>query len=84
MPYHQSTKKRLRTNAKAAIRNKHYRSKMKTAIKNVENASDKKEATEAFKQAASVLDKLAGKGVIHKNKAANKKSQLAKRVNSIA
>jgi len=84
MPYHQSTKKRLRTNAKAAARNKHYSSKMKTAIKNVENASEKNEATEAFKEATSVLDKLAGKGVIHKNKAANKKSQLAKRVNSIA
>ena len=84
MPHHLSAKKRLRTNAKAAARNRHYRSMMKTAIRNVRNTTKKDEANKAFQQATSLLDKLVSKGIIHKNKAANKKSRLAKYVNSLA
>ncbi len=84
MPHHLSAKKRLRTNAKAAARNKHYRSMMKTALKNVMSATEKKEAEEAYQKATSMLDTLVSKGIIHKNKAANKKSRLAKYVNSLA
>ena len=84
MPHHLSAKRRLRTNAKAAARNRHYRSMMKTAIKNVRNTTKQDEANKAFQQATSLLDKLVSKGIIHKNKAANKKSRLAKYVNSLA
>ena len=57
---------------------------MKTALKNVMSATEKKEAEEAYQKATSMLDTLVSKGIIHKNKAANKKSRLAKYVNSLA
>jgi small subunit ribosomal protein S20 len=84
MPHHLSAKKRLRTNAKAAARNRHYRSMMRTAVKNVRSTTKQNEAQNAFQQATSLLDKLVSKGIIHKNTAANKKSRLAKYVNSLA
>ncbi len=77
-----SVLKRVRQSVKANIRNKHYKTMMKTAIKKVES-SNKKDASENLKNAISVIDKVASKRVIHKNKANNKKSQLAKHVNSL-
>jgi small subunit ribosomal protein S20 len=83
MAHHQSAKRRLRTNAKAAERNKHYRSMMKTAIKKVQTTAEKSAAEKELRNATSILDKLVGKGVIHRNQAANRKSHLAKHVNSL-
>ena len=45
-------------------------------------SGDKDAATEAYREATRALDKAAGKGIIHRNTAANKKSRLAKRLNS--
>ncbi|MDZ7262366.1 MAG: 30S ribosomal protein S20 [candidate division KSB1 bacterium] len=78
-----SAKRRIRTNLKAAQRNRYYKSTMKTAIKKVLTASDKTTAQEKLREAISLLDKLACKGIIHKNKAANQKSRLTKRVNAL-
>ena len=84
MPHHQSAKKRLRTNKKANLRNRHFRTMMRSAIKNVRSASEKSEAETAFKETTSILDSLVSKGIIHQNKAANQKSKLAKYVNTLS
>lgn len=63
--------------------NKEEKSEMKTLLKKVRVEEDKEKASAALKEAVSVLDKLASKGLIHKNKAANQKSKLTKHVNKL-
>lgn len=83
MANYESAIRRIRRSEKSRIRNQHYRSKMKTAIKSVLSSDNKEEAQKRFTQTQSLLDKLASKGIIHKNKAANQKARLAAFVNSI-
>jgi small subunit ribosomal protein S20 len=78
--------KRVKTNAARTERNRAYKSELRTWIRKVRTAADAGDAEAA--QAALVtaskkLDKAVSKGVIHANQAANKKSALAKRVNSL-
>ena len=83
MPHHKSTMKRVKTNLKRQKYNTHFKSRMKTAIKSVLNSKDKEEGFEKLKETYSLLDKLARKNIIHRNKAANQKSRLTKHVNSL-
>jgi len=83
MPQHKSAEKRVRQNERRRLRNKIRRSIMKTAIKKVNNATEKETAVTELKKATSVIDRMALKGIIHKNKAANLKSKLTKRVNAL-
>jgi small subunit ribosomal protein S20 len=83
MAYPLSTKKRIRQAKSRNLRNRQYKSQMKTAIRRVDEAQNKDEAMKLFTEAVSVIDKVAQKGIIHKNAAANKKSRLAKRVNAL-
>ena len=83
MAYPLSTKKRIRQTKTRNLRNRQYKSMMKTAIRRVEDAKTKEEALKLYPEAVSVIDKVAQKGIIHKNAAANKKSRLAKRVNAL-
>jgi small subunit ribosomal protein S20 len=83
MANHKSAQKRIRANAAKRLRNRYQAKTTRTLIKTVRNSSDKTEASELFKKVASLLDKLAKKNVIHKNKAANQKSKLAKFVSKI-
>ncbi|AKV55284.1 30S ribosomal protein S20 [Bifidobacterium actinocoloniiforme DSM 22766] len=81
-----SQKKRIRTNEKAHLRNKEVKSAIKTSIRSVRKAideGDKAGAQSAFSVAARRLDKAAGKGVIHRNQAANRKSGLATAINAM-
>lgn len=57
---------------------------MKSAIRKVRTTTDKAAAETALKKAATLLDKLAGKRVIHPNKAANQKSRLTRLVNKLS
>ena len=78
--------KRIKTNEKARQRNKSVKSALKTAIRKFREAADsgdKDKALELGKAASRALDKAAGKGVIHANQAANKKSAIATRSNTI-
>ncbi|ONI76961.1 30S ribosomal protein S20 [Actinosynnema sp. ALI-1.44] len=78
--------KRIKTNEAARLRNKSVKSSVKTAIRKFREAADageKDKAIELLKIASRQLDKAAGKGVIHANQAANRKSALAKRANSL-
>lgn len=79
-----SVQKRIRQAAKARLRNKHYKSLMKTMVKKVRAANTKDEAETLFREAVSIIDSIAGKGIIHKNNAANKKSKLAAHVAKLA
>ncbi|MGW1372812.1 30S ribosomal protein S20 [Streptomyces sp. NPDC002446] len=81
-----SQMKRIKTNEKARQRNKAVKSSLKTAIRRTREAieaGDLQKAATAQAEAAKKLDKAVSKGVIHKNAAANKKSALAKKVESL-
>ncbi|MBL7074821.1 30S ribosomal protein S20 [candidate division KSB1 bacterium] len=83
MPQHRSAKKRMRTNLKANQRNRQYRSRLRSALKKVRASSDKETAQVELKKAISLLDRLASKGIIHRNRAATHKSKLTQLVNSL-
>jgi small subunit ribosomal protein S20 len=83
MPQHKSAEKRVRTSEKKREINRAYKTRLKNVIKSVREKKDKENATKSLQTATSVIDKLASKGVIHKNKAANQKSKLAKAVNKL-
>lgn len=72
-----SVQKRIRQAEKARLRNKHYKTLMKTMIKKVKTAPTKAQAEPLYRETVSIIDSIAGKGIIHKNNAANKKSRLA-------
>jgi small subunit ribosomal protein S20 len=77
--------KRNRQNAERRVRNKSTRSFLRTKITRLEDAltsGERDAAQEAYRVVARELDRAASKGVIHRNKAANKKARLAKRLNS--
>ena len=83
MPITKSAKARVKTNEKARSFNKNYKSMMRTAIKNVLQAENSETAEIALKNAVSIIDKLARKRIIPKNNASNKKSKLARHVNTL-
>jgi len=81
-----SQMKRIRTNEAARLRNKSVKSSLKTAIRSFRvaaDAGDKDTAVTALAHASRQLDKAVSKGVIHANQAANKKSAMAARANSL-
>ncbi|MFW5947195.1 MAG: 30S ribosomal protein S20 [Gemmatimonadota bacterium] len=73
-----SAKKRVRQSRRRHERNRQQRSRLKTAIKNVTVAEDAETATAAFRRASSLLDRFSRRNLLHPNKAARKKSQLAR------
>jgi small subunit ribosomal protein S20 len=78
--------KRIRTNEAARLRNKSVRSSLKTSVRRFREAADagsREDALRAMNAAARELDKAAGKGVIHRNQAANRKAAMAHRANSL-
>lgn len=83
MPQHKSAEKRVRQAAKRRDRNRVHRSRMRTMIKKLRETQDKDEAARLLNETKGYLDRLASKGIIHKNKAANYKRQLEQRVNSL-
>ena len=72
---------RIRSNEAKRLRNKYQLKTCRTFIKKLKKATDRQEAETLFKKISSMLDKLAKKDVIHKNKAANSKSSLARFIN---
>ncbi|KGN39077.1 30S ribosomal protein S20 [Knoellia subterranea] len=78
--------KRIKTNKVATERNKAIKSDVRTAVRKfreLAEAGKADEAKDALKVASKKLDKAVSKGVLHKNNAANKKSALAKKANSL-
>jgi len=83
MAHHKSCKKRVRQNVRKTEQNKWFAKTMRNAIRAIRSTSDKKEASEKLNQTISLIDKVARRNQIHKNKAANLKSGLTKYVNSL-
>ncbi len=84
MSRNKSVQKRIRQAEKRRDYNRQYKTLMKTKIKKVKKAQTKKEAEPLLKEAVAAIDKVAGKGIIHKNKAANQKSKLSKYVSKLS
>lgn len=80
---HKSAQKRARQTEKRTKRNKSYKSSIKTVLKNVLSSKSKETAEQELKKAVTTLDRLAVKGVIHKNNASRKKSKLTLFVNKM-
>lgn len=83
MPQHKSAAKRVRQNAKRRELNRTHRSRLRTMIKNLEETEDKAQAETLLNDVKAYVDRLATKGIIHKNKAAHYKSKLEKHVNAL-
>ncbi|MBW8358496.1 MAG: 30S ribosomal protein S20 [Weeksellaceae bacterium] len=84
MANHKSALKRIRQNVAKRLRNKYYHKTARTALKVLRSEEDKTAAAEQLPKVIALLDKLAKKNIIHKNKAANLKSKLTKHVNKLA
>lgn len=78
MAHHKSALKRIRQSRKARIYNRQNKKMVKFAVRDVRTAKTYEDALEAFRKATSILDKVSSRGVIHKNNAANQKSNLSK------
>lgn len=83
MANHKSAIKRIRANAAKRLRNRYQAKTTRNAIKKLRGMTSKTEASDFLKKVNSMLDRLAKKNVIHKNKAANNKSKLTKLVNNL-
>jgi small subunit ribosomal protein S20 len=83
MANHKSALKRIRQNDAKRVRNRYYAKTMRNALKKFRLLTDKKEAGEQLPKLHAMIDKLAKKDVIHKNKAGNLKSKIAKHYNAI-
>jgi small subunit ribosomal protein S20 len=83
MANHKSSIKRIRSNDAKRIENRYYAKTTRNAVKTLRTTTSKVEAEALLPKVSSLLDKLAKKSVIHKNKAGNLKSKLAKKVASL-
>lgn len=79
MANHSATKKDTRQASKRRDSNKYYGKTTRNAIRELKTSDDKKVYEEKLPDVISMIDKLAKRGIIHKNKAANLKSKLSKK-----
>ena len=84
MANHKATKKDIRQSEKRRDRNRYYGKTTRNAIRTLLATTDKAAATENLSKVISMIDKLAKRNVIHKNKASNIKSGIVKRLNATA
>ncbi|MBK6993499.1 MAG: 30S ribosomal protein S20 [Saprospiraceae bacterium] len=84
MAHHKSALKRIRQNDKRRLENRYYKKSTRTAIKNLRELKEKAEAEKFLPKVVSMIDRLAKRGNIHRNKAANLKSGLMRHVSAIA
>ncbi|MDR1644715.1 MAG: 30S ribosomal protein S20 [Tannerellaceae bacterium] len=84
MANHKSALKRIRQTNVKRLHNRYYAKTARNAVKNLRATGEKSEAQTLYPKVCSLLDKLAKRNIIHKNKAANLKSKLAKHVNALA
>ena len=83
MANHKSALKRVRSDEAKRLRNRYQHKTTRNAIRDLRALEDKKEAEEKLPVVVGMLDKLSKRNIIHKNKAANLKSQLTKKVASL-
>jgi len=83
MANHKSALKRIRSNETKRLRNKYQHKTTRNAIRSFRELTDKKEAETMLPKIFVMLDKLAKRNIIHKNKAANLKSGLQVKLNNL-
>lgn len=83
MAQHKSAEKRARAAARRSERNAQWTSRLRRAVKRVRTATQKEKALVELNKTVKLLDQLAAKGVIHRNKASNTKSRLTRLVSSM-
>ena len=83
MANHKSALKRIRQTEKRRVHNRYYGKTMRNAVRKFRAMDNKKEAEEKLPGIVSLIDKLAQRSIIHKNKAANLKSKLTKQINTM-
>ncbi len=83
MANHKSALKRIRQTEAKRSGNKYYAKTTRNAIKKFRSETSKEEAVKLYPEVVSMIDKLAKKNVIHKNKASNLKSKLALQINRL-
>ena len=83
MANHKSSLKRIRQTITRKARNHYYAKTMRNAVRKLRAMTDKDEATKLYPCVQKMLDKLAKRNIIHKNKAANLKSSLTKYINKL-
>jgi len=84
MANHKSALKRIRQTAKRNLRNKYYAKTTRNAIAELRASEDQKEVSKSLPKVHSMIDRLAKRNIIHKNKAANLKSKLTKHLAAIS
>jgi small subunit ribosomal protein S20 len=84
MANHKATKKDVRQASKRRDRNRYYGKTTRNAIRDLKEIKGKADASKELPDVISMIDKLAKRGVIHKNKANNLKGKLTKRINAMA
>ncbi|NLT02780.1 MAG: 30S ribosomal protein S20 [Bacteroidales bacterium] len=83
MANHQSSLKRIRQTQTKRLHNRYYGRTTRNAVRDLRATTDKEAAQALLPKVTAMLDRLAVKRVIHKNKAANLKSKLAKAVSKL-
>ena len=84
MANHKSSIKRIRQTEKRRLHNRYYAKTARNAVRKMRATTNKAEAAEMLPVVTAMLDKLAKRNIIHKNKASNLKSKLALHVNKLA
>ena len=84
MANHKSSIKRIRQTASRRLHNRYYAKTARNAVRRVRKMTNKAEAEAAFVKLTAMLDKLAAKKAISKNKASNLKSKIARHINGLA
>jgi small subunit ribosomal protein S20 len=80
MAHHKATKKSIRQSAKKRLANRYNGKTTRNAMRKLRATEDKAEAEKSLPEVVAMIDKLAKRNIIHKNKAANLKSKLMKKV----
>ena len=83
MANHKSSVKRIRQTETRRLRNRYYAKTARNAVRRLRALTDKAQAEEAYVKVVSMLDRLASKNTISKNKASNLKSKLALHINKL-
>lgn len=83
MANHKSSLKRIRQTETRRLRNRYYGKTMRNAVRKLRATTDKAEAQAMYPTVQKMLDKLAKKRIIHKNKASNLKSKLAQYIQKL-
>ncbi|MCM1483022.1 MAG: 30S ribosomal protein S20 [Muribaculaceae bacterium] len=83
MANHKSSLKRIRQTESRRLRNRYYAKTARNAVRKLRKMTDKTEAAATYVKVTAMLDRLAAKKTISKNKASNLKSKLARHINKL-